>query len=284
MTGDLRTMLAACLDQPAADDTRLVLADAMRESGDETLERFGRFLWAGVTLARYRGHEPAEEGWFFDAIRERDDTAKGVCEALAKGLGWGDWPCGWDTDAEFPDRVTYSLIPQRNGRGPARSRYADHHRRQLVFERGMLHTIRLPYAELLEQAENALHGWPVHRFEPLDVPGVAIQFERIFDEDIAAGLPHPGWCVVAVLRVKERRVITNGVSYLIGAHTIVTPVFGSQQHEVMDPDRNALVRRVRRAMGLQVIRLRGMAVNDWPRSCTADIYEGFEELRPEEQA
>lgn len=279
MSDDIRVMLAACLDLPAADDRRLVLADALRESGDETLERFGRFLWAGVTLARYRGHEPADEGWFFDAIRERDDTAKGVCEWVAQGLGWSDWPCGWDTDAEFPDRVTYSLIPQRNGRGPARSRYADHNRRQLVFERGMLHTVRLPYAELLEHAESALHGWPVHRFEPLDVPGVSIQFERVVDrtegrDDLW------GWCVVAVLRIKARHVLQNGVPVRIGAHHIATPIFELGRHEVMDPDRNALVRRVRRAMGLQTIRLRGMAVNDWPRSCTADIYEGFEELRP----
>jgi hypothetical protein len=281
VTDDIRTMLAACLDHPAADDKRLVLADALRESGGDTLERFGRFLWAGVTLARYRGHEPADEGWFTDAIQTRDDTAKGVCEWVTQGLGWGDWPCGWDTDAQFPDRVTYSLIPQRNGRGPARSQYADRDRRQLVFERGMLHTIRLPYAELLEHAESALHGWPVQRFEPLDLPGVSIQFECIVDPTLGPRVsPVCGWCVVARLRVKERRTMLAGKPAIYPAHDVVTPIFGLGQHEVMDSHRNALVRRVRRAMGLQTIRLRGMAVNEWPRTSTADIYEGFEELRP----
>lgn len=168
MTDDQRILLANCLDQPADDHSRLILAENLREYGDERLERLGRFIWAGVTLARYRGKEPADEGWFFDAIQTRDETAKAVCEWVSSGLGWGDWPCAWDTDAAFPDRVTYSLIPKRNGRGPARSRYADKHRRQLVFERGMLHTIRLPLAELIQWAEPLLLMWPVERFEPID--------------------------------------------------------------------------------------------------------------------
>lgn len=282
MTGDQRTMLRNCLEQPTADDARLVFADALRESGDAQLEVFGRFVWAGVTLARYRGHEPAEEGWFFDAIGERDATAKAVCEWVSSGLGWGEWPCGWDTDAECPDRVTYSLIPQRNGRGPARSRYADHHRRQLVFERGMLHALRLPLAELLEHAESALHAWPVQRFEPLDIPGVTIYFEQVFDATRPGIKSHYGWAVSARQHIKATRGTLNGVPVQFGATDIVTPIFGLDHHDVTATVRDGLVRRVRRAMGLQLIQLRTMSNDRWPRSATADIYADFEELRPEE--
>ncbi|VTT97593.1 unnamed protein product [Gemmataceae bacterium] len=44
---------AACLADPADDTARLVLADLLRESDDPDQQARGRFLWAGVTAARW---------------------------------------------------------------------------------------------------------------------------------------------------------------------------------------------------------------------------------------
>ena len=63
MTGvtDRETLLAAILDDPSDDTTRLVLADMLRESDDPDAVARGRFLWAGVTASQFCGHDVIDD-------------------------------------------------------------------------------------------------------------------------------------------------------------------------------------------------------------------------------
>ena len=165
--------------EPDEDTHRLVYADALRESDDPFDRAHGAFIWAGVTLVQFRGHEPATDGMFFDAVRAQADAARRVIGAQVRALfTWPDANWAWDNDASVPDRCTARLLPpavgtetasERRGRrqNPARAPAA-------VWERGMIHTLRLPLADWVRRAEAVFGRCPVRRVEVLDVPGLTL--------------------------------------------------------------------------------------------------------------
>jgi uncharacterized protein (TIGR02996 family) len=87
---DRESLLAAALDQPDDDTSRLVLADFLREQPDPADVALGRFLRAGVVASRYRSANVIEEAVFYAAspsCRPSPSTV-GRPRWLAS-LGWG---------------------------------------------------------------------------------------------------------------------------------------------------------------------------------------------------
>jgi uncharacterized protein (TIGR02996 family) len=179
MSTDRAALFAACLNEPADDTARLVYADFLREQDDPVTQAIGRFVWAGVTLAGFRGHEPVGDGMFFDAQRELNAVAPTVLAAqLGHLLGWKWEHTGWDQGIEHPDRVTGGVIPPATG---APRRVLSQMRRTranagpgVLYERGMLTAVRLPLAEWLGHASGLLAAAPLQRVDVLDVPGLSL--------------------------------------------------------------------------------------------------------------
>ena len=127
---DRDALLAVCLNGPADDHARLILADALDENVEGELARFVR---AGVTVARFADVDLIDSPDYYAALGEIADVA-GTGEparwVAALGLGPsllapGDW--GWDNAA---DRVTVRV-------GAARG----------VFARGLLTELELSLGE-----------------------------------------------------------------------------------------------------------------------------------------
>jgi uncharacterized protein (TIGR02996 family) len=199
-------LLGNCLARPGDDAARLVYADYLRIEQDSPL---GRFVWAGVTLSRYRGSEPVGEGDFFDAQRELEASAPTILSSQLNALfGWL-WPdVLWDTSSEKPDQVFAASIAPTDPHEPflqggyrlrhdqgertARSR----NRPAAIYERGMLHTLRLPLARWREVARAVLSVAPLACVELLDVPGCVL---RVMGPD--ACRPGGGWRMSAELKL-----------------------------------------------------------------------------------
>lgn len=168
-------LLQNCLDDPASDDPRGVYADFLREADDP----LGRFLWAGVTLARYRGTEPVADGTFFDAQKERSETTAYVVPLqLDQLLGWKWRDLIRDADDKVCDRTHVSHLIHAPGAVRDRMRNGWAKIGALpaaVYERGMLTALRLPLARVREVVGAALACCPLERVEVLDVPGLSLR-------------------------------------------------------------------------------------------------------------
>lgn len=187
---DRSTLLAACLDSPADDTARLVYADWLREQDNPATQALGRFIWAGVTLAGFRGSAPVEDGMFFDAQKELNETAPRVLAAQLKTvLGWEWEKTVWDSGDKKPDEVMasrfhdsapggYRMHPGNVRRG------ADAIKRLpcVTYSRGMLCGLRLTLATWREVAASVLAACPLERVEVLDVPGLVLRVLREPDE------------------------------------------------------------------------------------------------------
>lgn len=157
---DAATFLAAILADPGDDLVRLVFADWLREQPDPGRVAAGRFLWAGVTAARYRGAPgPIEDDDYWLAVREMGEVERrAVPDALrAAGLRVDD---GWVSEA-VADRVTV--------------RYRDGQR--AVFERGLVAGLRVGLGEWVAVADPVLARCPLGWVEVADVPGLTVRYE-----------------------------------------------------------------------------------------------------------
>jgi uncharacterized protein (TIGR02996 family) len=174
---DRESLLAACLDQPADDTARLVYADYLREQGNTATQAIGRFIWAGVTLATFRGNEPVGDGMFFDAQKELNTVATQVMGAQLKPIIGCDW--GWDqTDSARPDLLTATVLPKympqpdsiRRSRRRVGGQYPG-----ATYERGMLTGLRLTLKNWHLLAGNILTTCPLEFVEVLNVPGLTLR-------------------------------------------------------------------------------------------------------------
>jgi len=191
---DRATLLAHCLAQPADDTARLVYADHLRESDTPAVRQLGRFVWAGVTLSRFRGTEPVTDGMFFDAARDLEETGPRALAAQLKAvLGWEWERVAWDQDAYKPDRLTAAHMPDWVGGKSLLPRHTVGPR--AVYERGMLCGLRLTFAEWRRVGAAVLAVCPLERIEVLDVPGLVLTI---------AGPDAPGWRLAGDLELPSR--------------------------------------------------------------------------------
>ena len=179
---DRAGFLTAILAEPTDDTARLVYADWLREQPGAFDQRHGRFMWAGLTLARFRGQEVVEDGMFFDAIRDQNDTAPDVLAAqLRRLLGWDrlttEW--AWDNDTDAPDRIHVVALPPKT---EGESRAARQERRRnpvppptVTYERGCLAALRVTAAQWQASAPEILRSCPLERVELLEVPGLTLR-------------------------------------------------------------------------------------------------------------
>ncbi len=165
----------AILHNPAEDTHRMGYADLLRESDDPFDRLHGRFLWAGLALSGIKSRpEPEGDGVFVSACNELAETALQVLSVqLAHLMMWvaGQW--AWSNTF---DTVTASGLPKVGGEStrlrnlPRRGRV----RESVVWERGMVHTLRLTRAQWRAGAEGFLRQCPIECVEILDVPGLTL--------------------------------------------------------------------------------------------------------------
>lgn len=203
---DRESFLAACLANPADDTTRLVYADFLREAESP----LGRFLWAGVTLAKFRG-QVVEDGMFFDAQKELNDTAPTVLASQLKSLfGWEWETLVWDQCDTMADHLTVALLAQgqpggyRLHAGQAGRTARGQNNSAVIYERGMLTGLRLLLADWREVAAKVLAVCPLERVDILDVPGLTLR---------VCG-PEGGWRLTGELRAPRRARPTGGITVL----------------------------------------------------------------------
>ena len=243
---DRDTLLANCLDQPTDDTARLVYADWLRDH-DSPL---GEFVWAGVTLSRFRGHDPVTDGMFFDAQRQLNDVAPGAIGGQLQALfGWQWGDVLWDQGDQEPDRLTAVHIPL------AHSNRAEHSRRvrgrprvkamfpAAVYERGMLCGLRVSLARWREVAAQVLAVCPLERVEILDVPGLT------FTVDQTAS----GWRLAVELKLPVRRQFT-----------FTTATARRIAHQTYVFDRPKLLTLIERAIDDLTAYCRSEAGERWP--------------------
>ncbi|VTU00895.1 unnamed protein product [Gemmataceae bacterium] len=180
---DPAALWAACLADPTDDTARLVLADLLRESDDPDQQARGRFLWAGVTAARWsRDNDVIDDPLYYTAQRELAAVATAGYPAHWLGLlGVGPDPLtrtDWVWDATH-DRVTVRI---RDTLG--------------TYARGTLTEFTVTLDQWLALARPALAAWPVERVAVADAPGLTIAVERLAE----------GWRLEARLRLGGRRV------------------------------------------------------------------------------
>ncbi|VTT98982.1 unnamed protein product [Gemmataceae bacterium] len=241
---DPAVLWAACLADPTDDTARLVLADLLRESDDPDQQARGRFLWAGVTAARWsRDSDVIDDPLYYSAQRELAAVATAGHPAHWLGfLGVGPDPLtrtDWVWDATH-DRVTVRI-------GDTTGTYA----------RGMLAEVAVTLEQWLVMARPALAGWPVERVTVTDAPGLTFGVERIGRE----------WRLEARLKLGGRRVPMSGASVLPFGMS-VSPVLadGPAEWWVEERfgDRATLVEGVVAASRVLVADLRQIAGDRWP--------------------
>ena len=230
------------LENPADDTARLVLADLLRESDDPDDRALGRFLWAGVTAARFRGDRVIDDPLYYAAQREIAAVASaGYPARWLCSLGAGPVPADrdWGWDSTF-DRVTVRVGGVAG-----------------VFTRGMLAGLSLPLGDWYAIAPAALASWPLEQGTVTDVPGLA------FSIDAADG----AWRLSARLRVPGRRVPLVGggvVPAAVASFASLTDGPGDWRVEEIRPDRAALVAGLTSVSASLVADLRDVAGDRWP--------------------
>lgn len=241
MSTDRATFLAHCLDQPADDITRLAYADFLREQDNPATAAIGRFIWAGVTLSRFRGTEPFTDGEPFQASAELAETAVGVLGGQLKALlGWEWEHMTWDTDPAAPDRITVTVLP-KSIRNHKRKRAANCP--AAIYERGMLHTLRLSLGYFRDVADGVLASCPLNRFEALDVPGMSL----------AVAGPEDGWRLIGWLDLPAIR-----------PHSAVRHVASEPLDGTPGLSRENLAGQIETLTVIVVDQLRYLAGSGWP--------------------
>lgn len=251
-------LLAAIRADPADDTPRLVYADWLREQPGEYDRALGRFVWAGVTLARFRGREVVEDGMFFDAIRDQTESAPRVLDVQARYLfGWDrlttEW--AWDNEAAAPDRITLASIPPKSEVPLTRRELRERRRTRLpepalIWERGFVAGVRVPLYQLFHDAGRFLRACPVERFEAVEVPGLTFRVQG----------PADGWRLSGELKVEVRRVGTaaNPPKNTVVEYTSALPSPG------WEPGREHLVERAGRFAYSLCSFLMIQSGNRWP--------------------
>jgi uncharacterized protein (TIGR02996 family) len=248
-------LLRTILDSPDDDTARLVLADYLREQPDPADVALGRFLWAGVTAARYRSANVIEADEFYTALAELSAVASEGwpvrwLAALRLGpspLTERDW--GWDN---VGDRVT-----ARVGRASGE------------FARGMLTGLTVSLVEWYVSGPVALAAWPVERVTVSDVPGLSFGIDR-------PEVSPAGWRLSAAVRVPARRVpLTGGpIAAALSPAAVLDESAGEWSTEEVFPDRAALVAGVTSASAGLVEALKDEAGDRWPRPFPAGARSG----------
>lgn len=240
---DAIALWAACLDQPADDTLRLVLADLLRESHDRDEQARGRFLWGGVTAARLStGGDLIDDPHFFAAQAELSAVAAaGHPARWLSDLGVGPAPLArsdwlWDVDR---DRVTVRI-------GDVTGTYA----------RGMLAEVAATLEQWLAVAGPALAAWPVERVAVTDTPGLTFAVERLAE----------GWRLEGRLKLRGRRVPLSGsvVPPGMGPVPVLADGPGEWWTDERFPDRAALVAGVTESSRALAADLRQIAGDRWP--------------------
>ena len=180
---DRAGLLSAILADPADDVARLSYADWLRERPHLFDQGHGRFIAAGLTLDRVREPEEPNEGVFFEALREQDETAPGVLAVqLRHLLGWqvGSW--GWENETAAPGRVTATLTADAVA-GETRHQRALRRRRPeprpaVTWERGCVAAARLPLRTWATRGEWVFAHCPIERVELTEVPGLVLTVVR----------------------------------------------------------------------------------------------------------
>jgi uncharacterized protein (TIGR02996 family) len=239
---DRDALLASVLADPSDDTARLVLADFLRESDDPDEQARGRFLWAGVTASRFRGHDLIDDPFYYAAQREIAAVAgAGRPARWLSALGLGPQPAAprdWAWDCTL-DRVTVRA-------GTAAG----------TFARGLLAELSVSFGEWNAVAAAVLDSWPLERVAVADAPGFCFVIDR----------PGGGWRLTARLKVPGRRIplagglIPTAVSPL--ATLALTPA--DWWAEELFPERAALVGEIRPACARLADDLRGAAGDRWP--------------------
>ena len=179
-TTDRAGFLAAILANPADDMARGAYADWLRDGDDAFDKMHGRFLWAGMTLWKFRGLEPVGDGMFFDAIAEQSESAARVLAVQVKALMNWSWDrCAWENEAAAPDRVTVGAI-QPPVEGETRQQRRDRRRAggvnpAVIWERGCVAGLRLTLRRAWEVLPYVLAQCPVEWVEVIDVPGLTLK-------------------------------------------------------------------------------------------------------------
>ncbi len=239
---DRDSLLAAILDNPADDTTRLVLADLLRESEIPEQQALGRFLWAGMTAATFRDDDLIEDQLYYTAQAELVAvtvashpaqwlTAIGVGPATLTKRDWF-WDCKHD-------RVTVRI-------GDVIGNFA----------RGMLSELAITLAEWYTVAEKVVAAWPIERVTTTDVPGLLFSI---------ANKPE-GWCLTARLRLPWRRVPLSGSVIPSAVSSVPFLIDGPADwyFEHLFADRAALVAGIASASQVLVLELLEVAGDRWP--------------------
>ncbi len=265
--------LAAILNEPTDDMARGAYADALRESEGPFQRKFdhlhGRFIWSGITLAKFRGMEPADDGMFFDAIKEQSETARQVIRVQARHL-LGDGPSewAWDNYPDAPDRVTARLIPPavegETTRNRRLRRRAPRPTPTITWERGCVMGMGLTLARWLEVAATVLACCPLECVEIIDVPGLRL--------NLGKG-EHHGWSMRGDLDLPRVPNATNGATYPNAALLVRT----FPEDPTLAHDRDMMVRNVWDWTAVLVTRLQEGAGNRWPGA--VDVLEQAEASR-----
>jgi uncharacterized protein (TIGR02996 family) len=234
---DATALWPACPDQPADDTARLVLADLLREFDDPDEQARGRFLWAGVTAAGFRGANLIDAPHYYAAQCELAAVATAGHPAhWLAALGVGPDPLtrtDWVWDATH-DRVTVRI-------GDTLGTYA----------RGTLTEFTVTLDQWLALARPALAAWPVERVAVADAPGLTFAVERLAE----------GWRLEPRLRLGGRRVPLS--RHVVPSAVSDAPVLadGPAEWWVEErfPDRAALVEGVVPSSRMLVADLRQIA-------------------------
>jgi uncharacterized protein (TIGR02996 family) len=239
---DREALLAAVLADPADDTARLVLSDLLRESdipGDQAL---GRFIWAGVTAARFRDEEMILDPLYYTAQQEIAEVTSEGWPAVWLSLIFGITSIrqvGWAWDSTV-DRVSVRL---GNFTG--------------IYLRGMLHELAVPGLQWGLSASAALASWPLTTGTILDTPGLSYTI----------GPVSAGWRLTAHLRLPRRRVPMTAGGVIPAA---VSPFpFLVEESTVLHaaetfPDRTTLAAALGMTSWELIAELREEAGDRWP--------------------
>lgn len=161
---DRTSLLNACLEQPADDLVRGVYADHLRESDDPHDVQLGRFIWAGLEIARLKNQpDPlAEPGWRAAAC-ELDDTTSRVVEGHLKTLFPGNKP-KWSWGSKWDEVEVAATVSGVNLR--------------LTYRRGMVAAVQCPITVFEDVAAAVLPVCPVERFTFAGAKYAELRVER----------------------------------------------------------------------------------------------------------
>jgi uncharacterized protein (TIGR02996 family) len=237
-------LLDLILANPADDTSRLVLADLLRESDDASEIARGRFLWAGVTAARFSNDDLIDDPLYYTAQQEiAAVSSAGYPAGWLADLGIGsksiekkDW--GWKCDH---DRVTVRLGKIYG-----------------IFSRGMLSGLSIGLVEWVQLAQSILTETPLQTATIIEVPGLSFEIDQHQSK----------WRLTARLKLPTQRIPLMGSGALPAAMApspFLIESEGDWYVEELFPTRAALVEGISNVSTSLVDELCEAAGNRWPR-------------------